>query len=270
MGTQSSKHKFYFMRHAQTIYNTIKDKSSKYNPLYADCHLSEEGILNSKSKQNYFNKMEIEAIYVSPYYRTIETMQYCFENHPNKENIICYIHPNLAELSGMIHEFILDIKQTKKMFNINSNVKVNWDIGTMGGKLWWKDKEHLFFMENWDLIEENKRNEIYNKLNALYEKGDLDEYKNEVSKTIEERYKTKLKFESYKHAYQRFIDFKNYLYEKHKNTINDKKKKIIAISHRLFISISTSKPESILNGNNNNQSSGGLSLNNCELTPFLF
>jgi len=268
MGTKTSRHKFYFMRHGETIYNSIKDKSAKYNPLYADCHLSKEGILQSKSKQDFFNKLEIEAIYVSPYYRAIETLQYCFETHPNAENIIAYIHPNLAELSGMMHEFILDIKETKKDFNMNSKIKVNWSIfDDYISKI--KFKEHLFFMNNWDLIEESQRDEYYNKLNDLYEKGDKDLYKKEVSKIIEERFKTKLKFESYKHAYQRFTDFKNYLYEKHKNTINDKTKKIIAISHRLYISIATSKPDVILKGTNN-KTSGGISPNNCELVPFLF
>ena len=268
MGIFSTKYKFYFMRHGETIYNTIKDKSIKYNPNYADCHLSQKGINQSISKQSFFNKLEIEAIYVSPYYRAIETMEYSFQNHPNAKNIIAYVHPCLSELSGMMQEFILDIKETKKNFNMNSQIKVNWDIfDDYINKI--KYKEHLFFMDNWDLIEENKRDEIYNKLNALYEKGDKDLYKNEVSKIIEERYKTKLKFESYKHAYQRFIDFKNYLYDKHKNTLNDKERKIIAISHKLFISIATSKSDFILSGKNQ-VSSNSLALDNCELAPFLF
>ena len=73
--------------------------------------------------------MEIEAIYVSSYYRAIETKQYSFENHPNKENIIYFVHPNLDELSGMIHEFILEKNKQKIYFNMNlNNIKVNWDI----------------------------------------------------------------------------------------------------------------------------------------------
>ena len=52
--------------------------------------------------------------------------------------------------------------------------------------------------------------------------------------------------------------------------MNDKNKKIIAIYHRLFISIATSESKSILNGNNNDQASRGFSLNNCELVPFFF
>ena len=267
MGTKISKHKFYFMRHGETIYNSIKDKSAKYNPLYADCHLSNEGILQSKSKQSFFNKLDIEAIYVSPYYRAIQTMQYCLETHPNADKIIAYIHPNLAELSGMMHEFILDIKKKKKDFNMNSKIKVNWSIfDDYISKI--KYKENLFFMNNWDLIDESKRDEYYNKLNDLYEKGDMDLYKKEVSKIIEERFKTKLKFESYKHAYQRFIDFKNYIYNNHKNSMIKLESKIIAISHKLFISIATSKPESILS-DKSHVSLNCLLLNNCEMAPFL-
>ena len=114
------------MRHAETIYNTIKDKSAKYNPIYADCHLSPEGIKQSKSKQDFFNKIEIEAIYCSPYFRAIETLQNCLETHPNKEKIIIYIHPKLAELTGMMQEFIIDINETKKNFNMNSPIKIDW------------------------------------------------------------------------------------------------------------------------------------------------
>jgi len=264
--SQKQEYKFYFMRHGETIYNQIKDKSAKYNPLYADCHLSQDGIKQAKSKQNYFNNLDIETIYVSPYYRAIETTKYILETHPNKENIIINVHPNLAELSGMMHEFILDIKQTKNVFNMNSEIKVNWSIfDNLVNKL--KYKENLFFMENWDLLEENKREEIYNKLNELYEKGDMDLYKKEVSKVIEERYKSKKKFESYKHAYLRYIDFKNYLNEKYKDSINNTDKKIIIISHRLFISIATSKPDNILKGKDELSSSCS-SLGNCELVPF--
>ena len=150
---------------------------------------------------------------------------------------------------------------------MNSKIKVNWSIfDEYINKI--KYNEKLFFMDNWDLIEENKREEIYNKLNEIREKGDMELYKKEVSKIIEERYKTKLKFESYKHVYQRFIDFKKYVKEKHKDSINNKDKKIIIISHKLFISIATSDSNTILKGNNQ-VSFNCLSLNNCELAPFL-
>ena len=58
------------------------------------------------------------------------------------------------------------------------------------------------------VIDENKREEIYQKLIELFDKKDMDIYKKEVSKIIQERYKTKMKFESYSHTYQRFFYFK--------------------------------------------------------------
>ena len=142
-----SSYKFYFMRHGETLYNSIKDKSIKYNPEYADSHLSDKGKEQAKSRQKDLNNLNIEIIYVSPYYRALETMEYAFENHPNIENIIAYVHPKLSELAGMIHEFILDIKKTKKDFNMNSKVKVNWSIFDNYVKnLIYGD--NLFFIEN--------------------------------------------------------------------------------------------------------------------------
>ena len=104
-----SSHKFYIMRHGETLYNGITDKSVKYNPEYADSLLSEKGIKQAISKQNELNELIIELVYVSPYYRTIETMIYSLENHPNAKNIIAYVHPQISELSGMMHKFVLDI-----------------------------------------------------------------------------------------------------------------------------------------------------------------
>ena len=261
-------HKFYFMRHGETIYNSIKDKSAKYNPEYADCHLSDKGIQQAKSKQNFLNKLDIEIIYVSPYYRAFETMKYALENHPNLENIIVFVHPKIAELSGMMHEFIVDIKQTKKDFNMNSKIKVDWSIfDKYVEKL--KYGQNFFFFDNWNLIEEDKKMELFNKLNELYQNGEINLYKKEVSKIMEERKKTGSKFESYKHAYKRFTDFKNFLYDKHKDKINDKNKKIIAISHRLFISIATSSCN-YESDDIKDVSSNCLLLENCEIAPFLF
>ena len=260
-----SKNKFLFMRHAETIYNSAPEKNFKYNPKYADSHLSQKGITQSLNIQNILNKLNIETIYISPYYRALETMEYALQSHPNAKNIVAYVHPELTELAGMMHEFIFDIKETKNNFNLNSKIKVDWSIFDEYVKNI-KYKENLFFMDNWDLIEEKKRDEIYFKFNDLYEKGDMDIYKKEVSKIIEERYKMKLKLESYKHAYQRFIDFKNYINNKYVNSMNDTEKKILVISHKTFISIATSDDNCIFK--NNKTSKNCLVLDNCEIAPF--
>ena len=261
-----SSHKYYIMRHGETLYNAISDKSAKYNPEYADSHLSEKGIEQAKSKQDELNKLNIELVYVSPYYRAIETMKYSLENHPNANNIIAYVHPKISELAGMMHEFVLDIKQTKNDFNMNSKIKVNWSIFDEYIKST-KYGENLFFFNNWNLIEEDKKLEMSNKLNELYEKGDIKLYKEEVSRIVKERYQTKLKFESYKHAYERFIDFKNDVNNRHKDD-NNNDKIILIISHKLFISIATSSCE-FKSDEVKNVSSDCLSLSNCEIAPFI-
>lgn len=262
----NSSHKFYFMRHGETRYNSINDKSVKYNPEYADSHLSEKGIEQAKSKQNELNKFDIEIVYVSPYYRALETMIYSLENHPNVRNIIAFVHPLIAELAGMMHEFILNIEKTKKDFNMNSKVKVSWRIFDEYVKNL-KYGENLFFFDNWNLIEENKKLELSNKLNKLYEKGEIKIYKEEVSKIVKERYESGFKFESYKHTYERFIQFKKYIKSKHKETINNKNKKILIISHKLYISIATSSC-SFNSDNIKKVSSDCLSLDNCEIAGF--
>ena len=267
LNENDKSYKFYFIRHGETWYNSISDKSVKFNPDYADSHLSTKGIEQAKSIQEHLNKLDIEVIYVSPYYRCLETMKYAFDNHPNLKNIIAFVHPKIAELSGMMHEFILDIKQTKKDFNMNSKLKVNWSIFdeyTKNNKY----GENLFFFDNWNLIEDKAKTEIANKLNNLYEKEDIKTYKKEISKIVEDRYKSGLKFESYKHAFERFKDFKNYLCEKHKDNMQNKDKKIIIISHRLYISIGTSHCN-YDSDNVKKTSSDCLMLKNCEIAPFL-
>ena len=262
-----SLHKFIFMRHGQTHYNANNSKSIKCNPDYADSHLSEKGINQAKSRRNELNKLDFEVIYVSPYYRALQTMIYSLENHPNVENIIAYVHPKIAELAGMMHDFILDINQTKKDFNMNSKIKVDWSIFNEYTKNL-KYGENLFFLDNWNLIEENKKMEISNKLNQIYEKGDKELYRKEASNIVKERFKTGLKFESYKHAYERFIDFKNFLIDKHKDTISNKNKKIFVISHKIYISIATSSC-SYTDDTIKKVSRDCLSLNNCEIAPIL-
>ena len=270
MNNENTKsHKFYFIRHGETSYNSITDKSVKYNPDYADCHLSPKGINQAKSLQEYLNKLDIEVIYSSPYYRCLETMKYALETHPNLKNIIIYVHPKIAELAGMMHEFILDISQTKKDFNMNSQIKVNWSIFDEYIKNISQYGENLFFFDNWNLIKNEEKIEIADKLNELYKSGDIKTYKKEISKILEERYKKGLKFESYKHSYERFKEFSKYLYEKHKDTIQNKNKKIIVVSHKLYISIATSN--CIYDSDDvKKTSSDCLFLKNCEIAPFLF
>ena len=47
--------------------------------------------------------------------------------------------------------------------------------------------------------------------------------------------------ESPRHVFERFVQFKNFLKEKYKNTLNDVNKKIFVITHSSFLKCGTSK-----------------------------
>ena len=63
---------------------------------------------------------------------------------------------------------------------------------------------------------------------------------NEMPKIIFNRNSVK-PFESFKHVYSRFLEFKNFLSEKHKESLNDLDKKVIVVTHEDFLRVITNK-----------------------------
>ena len=117
--------KFLFIRHGQTICNSDKKyKERKFNPDYIDSHLSDKGISQTKKLKNILNNLNIEDIYVSPLYRSLETAKYILEENPNYKGQII-VHPLIIECPNCIDDFIYDIKQTKNDFK---DLNINWDI----------------------------------------------------------------------------------------------------------------------------------------------
>ena len=231
--------KFLFMRHGQSLYNKVPDESRKYDPQLIDAYLSEDGINQSKSRQEELNKLDIEKVYVSPYNRALETMTYALKNHPNIQNIVAIVHPKISELVWTVHDFILDIKQKKQEFNMNSLVKVDWSYFDEYNKNTIYD-ENFFYFENMNLLDEKIKEAEYLKLKNLYHKGKLKEFKDEIGRFIKENKKDYIKYESFKHSYERFEEFKNYIKKEFKETINNKNKKILCISHSGFIMTASS------------------------------
>lgn len=231
--------KFLFMRHGQSLFNKIKEESRKHNPELIDAHLSEDGINQAKSKQEELNKLDIEKVYVSPFYRALETMIYSLQNHPKKDKIIAIVNPKLSEVVSTVHDFIFDIKQNKKQFNMNSSIKVDWSYFDEYIKHSEYD-ENFFYFENMNLLDEKRKKEEYLKLKSLYEKGNLNEYRFEIGEFVKQNKNIYRRFESFKHANERFNELKLYLNQEFKETINDNEKKILCISHSSFIKAATS------------------------------
>ena len=211
--------KFLFMRHGQSLYNQVKEESRRYNPDLIDASLSEEGIKQAKSRQEDINKLDIEKVYVSPYKRALETMIYALQNHPNADKIIATVNPLISEIVCSGHDFMIDIKQTKKKFNMNSPIKIDWSYFDECVKNS-KYDENFFFFENMNLLEEKEKQKEYLKLKDLYDKEDTEKYKEELGRFLKENNEKYRKYESFKHSYERFEKLKKYLNEEFKETIN--------------------------------------------------
>ena len=241
--------KFLFMRHGQTWYNRSTDLTRRYNPDLCDAHLSDEGINQIKSIQEIINKLNLEKIYVSPYYRALQTVTIALENYPRLKDIIIIVHPKISEVVCGAHDIIFDIKKTKKDFNMDSKVKIDWsyfDKYVKGSNY----EENFFYFENIDLLDEKEKNEEYCKLKKLYDENDAKEsYKKELKRFLKEKSKINFKYESLRHPYKRFEEFKEYLINEHKDTLNDNNKKILCVSHNIFISTAIIPKEELYNEN---------------------
>ena len=147
--------KFLYVRHGKTFYNKRKELEGtsdhfKAEPSLINAHLCEDGINQAKELQKVFNNIEIEEIYVSPLYRTLQTAYYIFENHPKKENIIIKIHPLITEIIASCHDIVVNIEEAKKDFNLNSKIKYDWSIFDS----YYKDEksQNTFFVNNIDIF----------------------------------------------------------------------------------------------------------------------
>ena len=231
--------KFLFMRHAQSLYNKVLEDSRRYNPELIDAHLSEEGINQAISRQEDINKLDIEKVFVSPYNRALETMIYSLQNHPNVDKIVAVVHPIISEVTCSGHDFIFDIKNNKKEFNMDSPVKVDWSYFDEYMKHS-KYDENFFYFENMNLLDEKEKENEYLILKDLYDKGDMEKYKIELGRFLKEKDPVYKKYESFKHSGERFEEFRKFLHQEFKETINDKNKKVLSVSHSYFINVATS------------------------------
>ena len=239
---QNTNGNFLFIRHGQTICNSDKDlKGRKFNPNYIDSHLSEKGINQSKNLKEKIEKFDIEAIYVSPLYRSLETAKYMIENMDYKGEII--VHPLIIECLNCIDDIIFDVRQTKKDFQ---DLNVNWNIFDEYVKKYKKWDENFYYFEYFNRLNDEEKDIKYNKLLNLYKNGDMMEFKqgivNEIQRKVFNEDLSINPFESFKLVYSRFLEFKNFLSTKHKDiSQNDSNKKIIIITHSNFLGVITNK-----------------------------
>ena len=234
--------KIILMRHGETEFNkqfTYTGVKVKYDPKYLDSHLNSNGIKQATKASQKFKNFNIETIYVSPLYRSIETASIIVKNHPNKDNIICIVHPLLTEILSNMQNFTYEIEKTKEKFNMNTEIKVDWSIFD---QYFPEEKEqNLYFFKYIDTMNEEKKNNEYKKIMDNYGKKKFVESIGSLGKILRGG-----RLESLNNLYKRITEFKEFLRQKYfdnnsLNNENDNDKKVVIVSHQNFGRIFTSK-----------------------------
>ena len=232
--------KIIFIRHGETDYNidfSKKGAKIKYDINYLDGHLNSNGKKQAEKSSILFQNLDLEAIYVSPLYRTIESANILFKNHPKKNNLQIIIHPLLTEVVSSMNNFTDDIEIKKNLYNEKSEIKVDWSLFDEEFKT--KEEQNFFYLKYVNIFSEEKLDKIKNVLYNSLKTGKMKESISEFGKKISDL-KVK-RIESLEHLFNRTIKFKEFLKEKYKNSMSDRIKKIVIISHHCFAKIFTSK-----------------------------
>ena len=232
--------KIIFIRHGETDYNKDINKKGakiKFDINYLDGHLNYNGQKQAEKSSELFKNFDIEAIYVSPLYRTLESAILLFKNHPKKENLKLIVHPLLTEVISSMNNFTDDIEIKKSIFNEKSEIKVDWSLFDEEFKT--KEEQNFYYLSYTNLLPKEKYENIKTKLYNSLKNGKMKESISEIGKIISD---LKMKrIESLEHLFNRTVKFKEYLKDKYKNCMNDCSKKIIIISHCCFGQMFTSK-----------------------------
>ena len=122
------------------------------------------------------------------FHRALQTITLVLENHPNKENIKIIVHPLISELIIGIQDFLFVIKKTKKDFNMNSKIKIDWSYFDEYVKNS-KYDENFIYYDYMNLIDENEKNKHYLKWKEKYEKGNMEEFKKDITEFLLEKKK---------------------------------------------------------------------------------
>ena len=238
--TKNLEGKIIFIRHGETDYNIDFDKKGskiKSDINYLDGHLNSNGKKQAEESSKLFENLDIEAIYVSPLYRTLESASIIFKNHPKKSDIKLIVHPLLTEVISSMNNFTDDIEIKKGIYNEKSDIKVDWSV--FDGEFKNKEDQNFYYMNYVNLLPKTKFVNIKNKMYNSLKTGKMKECITELGKIISD---LKMKrIESLDHLFNRTIQFKEYLKDKYKNSLNDCNKKIIIISHSCFGKMFTSR-----------------------------
>jgi len=171
-------------------------------------------------------------------YRCLETCLLSLKNHPERENFIVLIHPFITEIVSGVHDYSRNIKEKKKIYNENSQVKFDWStFDSFYPEEINKEFFYLNFVNNFSSLEEKIK--VENMIMRIKENHEnfsqVDEMLVEFTNYFESLNKRP---ETLKSMFERNLKFKDYLKN---NFILENDEKVLVFTHSAFTKISTSK-----------------------------
>ena len=234
--TTDLKGKFLFIRHGETICNSDEDSNKDLNPIHIDSHLSDIGIEQCKKLQKIVKKFNIEKVYASPLYRSLQTAKIMLENNENFTGKI-EINPLITECPNSIDDLIENIEINKKDFEDISD----WNEFDKFNKNY---NGNFFYFEFFNRLNEKEKKVKYKKLYEIYKSGNFELLKQEIINEIPRKIFVNNRiecFESFKHACDRFNEFRKFLKEKHKDTLEKIDDKVLVVTHSDLFAVVTSE-----------------------------
>ena len=255
--------KFLFIRHGQTDYNVdstkIELKKIRCMEKYLDCPLNSTGRLQAEEGGINFMDFDVEIGYVSPMRRCLETVYFMFKEHPKKSNFKFIVHPLITEISNSVHGYISDITESKNKYNMETEVKFDWSLfeALFPTPL----EQNTFFINNFSCLP----NKIMEKhIEKIYQSFQSENFTKNIASLAKIGYDCGIsRLESLYHIWLRGMKFKEFLKEAYKNYLTETNKKVIVVSHNVFIRMLTSK-EPFSNKNMDKYPKDSLNINNCQ------
>ena len=253
--------KFLLIRHGETDYNIATSDGdyfkSRYEPKYFDTHLTQDGIKQAENASKNFSNLNIKDVYVSPYFRTLQTSFHLFKNHPQKNKIIIKVFPLLSENILGFETMIKDIDINKKAFNMNSEIKYDWSYFDNLYKT--KKEQDLFYLNNVDnFIDINEKGKL---IKNVYESHGTENLEKELI-NLSKRINFHQAFETVKHRNDRANKLRDFLKNKYKESIDKVDEKVFLISHAGIGKAITSTPCDVVDERDPRYD--GIYLGNCE------
>ena len=232
-----------FIRHGETAYNTLSKSFGKEitrtSRGYLDCELNENGEAQAQALSKKLSEYKINYAFSSPALRCLQTCLISLKSHPEREQITIFVHPFLCETVSGVNGFCLNIREKKKNFNFQSEIKFDWSI--FDSLFPDQQLQDIFFL-NFIKRDDSRFLEISNKLQSEEILNDKTLLENKLVELSSFYVRNSKRPESLQDFFERSVKFKAFIREFITcYSLNEKIHKIPIFTHSGFTRISSSQ-----------------------------